>query len=79
MICSNCKFQWCCLCEGKYEYGHYNQGKCKGIQFSRVRNFEEANRISFIEKMTDVVIFFVNSLLNAPFFVNINMLIFWMY
>ena len=26
MTCSNCKFQWCWLCEGKYEYGHYNRG-----------------------------------------------------
>ena len=51
MTCSNCKFEWCWLYEGKYEYGHYNQGKCKGLQFSRVRNVEEANRISFIDKI----------------------------
>ena len=46
MTCSNCKFEWCWLCEEQYMYGHYNQGKCKGFQFSRANNFEEANRIS---------------------------------
>ena len=50
MICSNCKFQWCWLCEGKYEYGHYNQGKCKGLQFSKAWNIEEVNRISCTER-----------------------------
>ena len=44
MTCTNCKFQWCWLCEGKYEYGHYNQGKCRGLQFSNARNVEEAIR-----------------------------------
>ena len=44
MTCTNCKFQWCWLCEGKYEYGHYSQGKCRGLQFSNARNVEEANR-----------------------------------
>ena len=51
MTCSNCKFEWCWLCEGKYEYGHYTQGICKGLQFYEVRNVEEANRISCREKM----------------------------
>ena len=45
MTCSNCKFQWCWLCEGEYNYGHYDQGKCKGFQFSRANNIEEARII----------------------------------
>ena len=45
MTCSNCKFQWCWLCEGEYIYGHYNQGKCKGFQFSKANNIEEARII----------------------------------
>ena len=34
----------------KYEYVHYNKGKCRGLQFSRARNAEEANRISRRER-----------------------------
>jgi hypothetical protein len=51
MTCANCKFQWCWLCEGKYEYGHYNQGKCRGFQFSNARNVEEANRENRINRI----------------------------
>ena len=45
MTCSNCKFQWCWLCEGEYIYGHYSQGKCKGLQFSKAKNIKEARII----------------------------------
>ena len=50
MTSSNCNYQWSWLCETKYEYGHYNKGKCRGLQFSRARNAEEANRISRRER-----------------------------
>ena len=33
MTCAECKYQWCWLCEGKYDSGHFSTGKCKGLQF----------------------------------------------
>ncbi len=46
MTCVSCQYQWCWLCEGKYTYGHYNEGKCKGYQFIKADNLEEIqNRI----------------------------------
>ena len=44
MTCASCKYQWCWLCEGKYEYGHYDSGKCNGHQFTKADNLEEANK-----------------------------------
>ena len=44
MTCASCKYQWCWLCEGKYEYGHYDSGKCYGHQFTKADNLEEANK-----------------------------------
>ena len=35
MTCAECKYQWCWLCEGKYDSGHFSTGKCKGLQFVR--------------------------------------------
>ena len=40
MTCISCKYQWCWLCEGEYGYGHYNSGKCKGLQFTRTDNLK---------------------------------------
>jgi len=60
MTCTNCKFQWCWLCEGKYEYGHYSQGRCRGFQFSNARNVEEAireNRVNRVNRDISDVIF----------------------
>ena len=44
MTCVSCKYQWCWLCEGQYSYGHYNSGKCEGLQFARADNIKEATR-----------------------------------
>ena len=44
MTCISCKYQWCWLCEGKYSYGHYNSGECKGHQFTRADNLKQANK-----------------------------------
>ena len=52
MTCTNCKYQWCWLCEGKYIYGHYDSGKCKGQQFTKVDNI---NNIRVIEENKDYV------------------------
>ena len=40
MTCVSCKYQWCWLCEGEYRYGHYDTGKCKGLQFTRADNLK---------------------------------------
>ena len=51
MTCVSCQYQWCWLCEGKYTYGHYNEGKCKGYQFIKADNLEEIqNRIKLKKK-----------------------------
>ena len=41
MTCVNCKYQWCWLCEGPYQYGHYDSGKCEGHQFTKADNLDE--------------------------------------
>ena len=33
MTCVECKYQWCWLCSGQYNPGHFSQGKCAGLQF----------------------------------------------
>ena len=45
MTCTNCKYQWCWLCEKEYKYDHYSRGKCKGFQFTRADNLDEAKQI----------------------------------
>ncbi|MBQ4080035.1 MAG: IBR domain-containing protein, partial [Thermoguttaceae bacterium] len=45
MTCSNCKYQWCWLCEGKYTYNHYEKGICRGFQFTKADNLNEAKKI----------------------------------
>ena len=45
MTCTNCKYQWCWLCEGEYKYGHYDSGKCMGYQFTKADNLEEAKNV----------------------------------
>ena len=47
MTCISCKYQWCWLCEGEYRYGHYDSGKCKGLQFARADNLKCACLKSF--------------------------------
>ena len=46
MTCSNCKFQWCWLCEKEYNYNHYSQGECNGLQFIRANSLTEAKNIN---------------------------------
>jgi len=41
MTCTKCKYQWCWLCNGKYTYEHYLEGKCKGYQFFRPQDKNE--------------------------------------
>ena len=46
MTCATCKYQWCWLCEGKYEYGHYKTGKCNGHQFTKANYIDEVYKPS---------------------------------
>ena len=45
MTCTNCKYQWCWLCEGEYKYGHYDSGKCMGYQFTVADSLEQAQNV----------------------------------
>ena len=45
MTCAECQYQWCWLCEGKYTYDHYQEGKCKGNQFIQANSLEEVEKI----------------------------------
>ena len=38
ITCSKCNYQWCWLCNGKYDPEHYREGKCKGYQFFRPKD-----------------------------------------
>ena len=33
MTCVECKFQWCWLCQKPYNYNHFYEGSCNGLQF----------------------------------------------
>ena len=45
MTCTECKYQWCWLCEGEYEYGHYgDDGPCKGLQFKKINYLSELTK-----------------------------------
>ena len=45
MTCSQCKFQWCWVCEKECIAGHYEFGACKGLHFSNVKDDEDAKRL----------------------------------
>ena len=38
MTCIECGYQWCWLCNEKYDETHYEKGKCKGFQFFKPKN-----------------------------------------
>ena len=38
ITCAKCQYQWCWLCNKKYENNHFNEGKCKGFQFFKPKN-----------------------------------------
>ncbi|MDP2435506.1 MAG: IBR domain-containing protein [archaeon] len=44
IVCITCHYEWCWLCRREYhcvEFGHYNSGRCKGLQFCPVNSIEE--------------------------------------
>ena len=38
ITCTKCGFQWCWLCNEKYDETHFNKGKCEGFQFFQPKN-----------------------------------------
>ena len=43
MVCTKCQYQWCWLCNGKYNEFHFKKGKCKGLQYFRPKDEYEIN------------------------------------
>jgi len=41
ITCSKCSYQWCWLCNEKYDPEHYNIGKCKDLQFYKPKDENE--------------------------------------
>ena len=38
ITCTKCGYQWCWLCNEKYDTTHFTKGKCKGFQFFQPKN-----------------------------------------
>ena len=45
MTCTECKYQWCWLCEGEYNEGHFKRGSCDGLQFAKINYLSEKNKV----------------------------------
>ena len=45
MTCVECKFQWCWLCQKKYDSNHYYYGSCKGLQFLKETDEEKIKKM----------------------------------
>jgi hypothetical protein len=51
MTCSQCKYQWCWICEQECIIGHYSYGRCRGLHFESARSKQLAEQ--HIEKKCD--------------------------
>ena len=51
ITCSKCNYEWCWLCNNKYNVEHFREGKCKGFQFYRPKN-ENDIKLAFEGKIT---------------------------
>ena len=45
MTCTECKYQWCWLCEGEYQDGHFRTGQCNGLQFAKINYLSEKDKL----------------------------------
>ena len=45
MTCSQCKFQWCWLCQKECIVGHYSYGPCSGLHFEREISEEKTKEL----------------------------------
>ena len=50
ITCSKCNYQWCWLCNQKYDPEHFRGGKCKGLQYFKPKN-EEDVKLAFEGKI----------------------------
>jgi hypothetical protein len=87
MTCVSCKYQWCWLCEGEYNYNHYSSGRCKGQQFTRADNLKQIEVYKHIPGLHKIFSCIFKPI-NGPFstalddlvwFKYIQMLIFWIF
>ena len=87
MTCVSCKYQWCWLCEGEYNYNHYSSGRCKGQQFTRADNLKQIEAYKHIPGLHKIFSCIFKPI-NGPFstalddlvwFKYIQMLIFWIF
>ena len=46
ITCFKCEYQWCWLCNGKYDSSHFKEGKCKGLQYYKPKD-ENDIRLAF--------------------------------
>ena len=78
IICVECGFQWCWLCNKKYnDVSHYKEGKCKGFQFFNPKNendiqlaFEGKIKLRDDERMPDFIYDDFNNAIPRPEFNN---------
>ena len=40
--CTECKYQWCWLCQKKYSERHFIEGNCRGLQFAKINFLKDA-------------------------------------
>ena len=64
MTCTECKYQWCWLCEGEYQLGHFDRGQCLGLQYStnnyvtqEYQNKEEDGCILHLHRSGSIILF----------------------
>ena len=64
MTCVECKFQWCWLCKKPYNYNHFSEGSCNGLQFyketdeKKIQAKLEENRKRYPEPLKLKIYFF---------------------
>ena len=52
LTCLYCKYEFCRLCNKKYDNGHFSGGKCNKLQWKEARNDEEIHKIFVTDDMT---------------------------
>ena len=45
MTCTQCKFQWCWLCQKECLVGHYSYGPCSGLHFEKEISEEKTKEL----------------------------------
>ena len=62
MTCSQCKYQWCWICEKECVAGHYNFGPCRGMHFESAKSKELAKQhIKYVCSFSCIISFLVTN------------------